>query len=71
LLEALCGHEPPFEVLVIRVVSSRLGDSVLNQWVQSATEFDYDDDGVNVERASDEVFEIINIGPDTLLVLVV
>ena len=49
LLKASCGCEPPFEVLVIRVVGSRLGNSVLNRWVQSMTEFDYDDDGVDVE----------------------
>jgi len=49
LLEASCGCEPPFEVLVVRVVGSRLGDLVLNRWVQSVAEFDYDDDGVDVE----------------------
>ena len=71
LLKVLHSCEPFFKVLVIRPVSSRLGDSVLNQWVQSTTEFDYNDDGVDIEQASDEVLEIIDIGTDASLVLVV
>ena len=35
------------------------------------TEFDHDDDGVNIERVSDEVFEVVDVDADVLLVLVV
>ena len=49
VLKVLHGCEPSFKVLVIRAVSSRLDNFVLNQWVQSTMEFDYNGDGVNVE----------------------